>query len=136
MVQPGDTLGDIAKRYGVDYNDIAKDNNISDPNYILPGQELTINSPKSNDTSSNVSNSSSISDSTSVSNVTNNSYDIPGSTSTPEPTTIKYIIQPGDTLGDIAKKYGLDYNNIAKDNNISDPNYIITGQEIIINIKK
>ena len=130
MVQPGDTLGDIAKRYGVDYNDIAKDNNISDPNYILPGQELTINSPKSNDTSSNVSNS------TSVSNVTNNSYDIPASTSTPEPTTIKYIIQPGDTLGDIAKKYGLDYNDIAKDNNISDPNYIITGQEIIINIKK
>ena len=130
MVQPGDTLGDIAKRYGVDYNDIAKDNNISDPNYILPGQELTINSPKSNDTSSNVSNSSSIS------NVTNNSYDIPGSTSIPETATIKYIIQPGDTLGDIAKKYGLDYNDIAKDNNISDPNYIITGQEIIINIKK
>ena len=130
MVQPGDTLGDIAKRYGVDYNDIAKDNNISDPNYILPGQELTINSPKSNDTSSNVSNSSSIS------NVTNNSYDIPGSTIIPETTTIKYIIQPGDTLGDIAKKYGLDYNDIAKDNNILDPNYIITGQEIIINIKK
>ena len=130
MVQPGDTLGDIAKRYGVDYNDIAKDNNISDPNYILPGQELTISSPKSNDTSSNVSNSSSIS------YVTNNSYDIPGSTSIPETTAIKYIIQPGDTLGDIAKKYGLDYNDIAKDNNISDPNYIITGQEIIINIKK
>lgn len=38
-------------------------------------------------------------------------------------------------LIDITRRYGMDYNDIAKDNNISDPNMIISGQEIIINVK-
>ena len=84
------------------------DNNILDPNYILPGQELVIN--------------------------------VLTPTPTPMPTPSEnvecYIVQPGDTLSDIARRYGVDYNDIAMDNNILDPNYILPGQELVINVLK
>ena len=42
MVRTGDTLGAIAKRYGVTVADIQKRNNIVNPNKIFPGQLLSI----------------------------------------------------------------------------------------------
>ena len=41
-VKSGDTLSSIAKKYGTTYQKIAKDNNISNPNKIYPGQKLII----------------------------------------------------------------------------------------------
>ncbi len=46
-----------------------------------------------------------------------------------------HIIQEGETLFNIAKKVygnGYKYIDLAKDNNISDPNVIVVGQELII----
>ena len=41
-VKKGDTLSAIAKKYNTTYQKIAKDNNISNPNLIYPGQKLVI----------------------------------------------------------------------------------------------
>lgn len=41
-VKSGDTLSAIAKKYGTTYQKIAKDNGISNPNKIYPGQKLII----------------------------------------------------------------------------------------------
>lgn len=41
-VKSGDTLSGIASKYGTSYTKIAKDNNISNPNLIYPGQVLKI----------------------------------------------------------------------------------------------
>lgn len=41
-VKSGDCLSVIAKQFDVNYKDIAKDNNIQNPNLIFPGQVLTI----------------------------------------------------------------------------------------------
>lgn len=41
-VKKGDTLSGIAARYGTTYQKIAKDNGISNPNKIYPGQVLKI----------------------------------------------------------------------------------------------
>ncbi|HXN35698.1 MAG TPA: LysM peptidoglycan-binding domain-containing protein, partial [Opitutaceae bacterium] len=41
-VKPGETLGGIARKYGVRQGDIAVANNITDPRRIQPGQELVI----------------------------------------------------------------------------------------------
>jgi LysM repeat protein len=41
-VKPGETLGAIARKYGVKVGDIARANTISDPAKIHPGQELII----------------------------------------------------------------------------------------------
>ena len=43
-VQKGDTLSEIAKKYGTTYQDIAKANGISNPNLIHVGQQLKIGS--------------------------------------------------------------------------------------------
>ena len=42
IVKKGDTLSSIAKKYGTTYQKIAKDNGISNPNKIYPGQKLII----------------------------------------------------------------------------------------------
>lgn len=42
IVQKGETLGKIASKYGTTYQKIAKDNGISNPNLIYPGQKLII----------------------------------------------------------------------------------------------
>jgi len=42
VVKPGETLGAIARRYGVKVSDIDVANNITDPKRIHPGQELII----------------------------------------------------------------------------------------------
>lgn len=52
--------------------------------------------------------------------------------SNPKPTSITYIVKAGDTLIKIASKYGTTYQKIAKDNGISNPNFIKVGQKLII----
>ena len=46
--------------------------------------------------------------------------------------SIKYTVKPGETLGAIARKYGVKVGDIAKANTISDPAKIHPGQELII----
>lgn len=43
-----------------------------------------------------------------------------------------YTVKPGDTLSEIAEKFGTTYQKIASDNNISNPNLIYPGQVLII----
>jgi LysM repeat protein len=45
QVRPGDTLATIALRHGVDYQRIAADNRLADPNVIRVGQRLRIGPP-------------------------------------------------------------------------------------------
>lgn len=45
QVRPGDTLAQIALRHGVDYQRIAADNRLVDPNRIHPGQTLRLGQP-------------------------------------------------------------------------------------------
>ena len=42
IVKSGDTLSSIAAKFGTTYQKIARDNNISNPNLIYPGQKLVI----------------------------------------------------------------------------------------------
>ena len=51
-VKAGDTLSDIAKKYGTTYQDIAKANGISNPNLIYAGQTLNIGGDNSSATQS------------------------------------------------------------------------------------
>lgn len=45
---------------------------------------------------------------------------------------IVYIVKSGDTLSEIATKYGTTYQKLAAYNNISNPNLIVVGQKILI----
>ncbi len=43
-----------------------------------------------------------------------------------------YVVQPGDTLWDIAQRFGVSERELADANGINDPNQLIEGQELVI----
>lgn len=52
---------------------------------------------------------------------------------TPAPAVQTYTVKAGDTLSEIAARFGTTYQKIAADNGIADPNLIVVGQVLIIN---
>lgn len=65
----------------------------------------------------------------------------PGPTATPRPTptprpdgAIVHVVQRGDTLGTLAVQYRVTVDQIVKLNNLTDPNQISVGQELVISI--
>ena len=56
----------------------------------------------------------------------------PTETPTPEPTPITHILQAGDTLIGLARKYGVTVQAIQEANGITDPRGLLVGQQIII----
>lgn len=94
IVKSGDTLSGIASKYGTTYQELARINNIANPNVIYPGQVIKINggtvekiyTVKSGDTLSGIANKYG----TTWQNIYNNNRDIIGSNPN--------LIKPGQTL--------------------------------------
>lgn len=102
VVQPGDTLGKIANRYGTTVSTLATLNNIANPNLIYPGQVLqlpgcTVQPPP-----------------------------------TKPPAANTYVVVRGDTLSSIARHFGTTVNVLATLNGISNPDLIYAGQVLIL----
>ncbi len=107
VVQAGDTLGAIAKKFGVTVEALQEANGISDPNRLQVDQELVISQQQVEATVT----------STSVS---------------PTIAPDVYVVQAGDTLGAIAKQYGVTVEALQEANAISDPTRLQIGQKLII----
>lgn len=45
---------------------------------------------------------------------------------------LPYVVQAGDTLGALAKKYNVTIEQLMKWNNIKDPNLLTVGQRLVI----
>lgn len=109
IVRPGENLWTISRQYGVSVDAIAAANNINDVNIVVVGSQLIIpNGPVNNP---------------------------PQQDETPTPTPsdiITHIVQPGENLFRIAQRYGTTIQEIIRLNNLSDPNGIYVGQELII----
>lgn len=103
IVQRGDTLYAIARKYGTTVQELADINNIANPNLIYPGQVLRI-----------------------LTNSTVNGSETRGTGS------ITYTVQRGNTLSQIAKAYGVTVNHIVEINNIQNPNLIYPGEKLRI----
>ena len=102
-VKRGDTLSEIASRYGTTVQEIAKINGIQNANLIYPGQVLRITTNSSNHGSET--------------NSTGKTY---------------YTIKRGDTLWGISRRYGVSVQNVISWNNIQNPNLIYPGQRLIL----
>jgi LysM repeat protein len=106
VVQPGDTLSGIARRYGTTVQALAETNHIVNPNLIFAGQTLVI--PTSG----------------------GSPPPPPPPPATGGSTT--YVVQPGDTLSRIALRFGVTLQALAQTNNIGNVNLIFTGQVLAI----
>ena len=102
-VQAGETLTEIANRYGTSVNELVKLNGIPDKDLIITGQSLRIPGNGQG-----------------------------GEAGTGAGDGTSYTVQAGDTLIDIAAKHGLDYKAIAAANSIQNPDLIITGQDLML----
>lgn len=104
IVRLGDTLSLIAKRFNTTVNDLVKLNDIDNPNLIYPGEILKIPTVVNEDSKS----------------------------SSARQYIKTYIVQIGDTLSGIARKFNISVDRLAEINNIQDVNLIYPGQVLKI----
>jgi lipoprotein-anchoring transpeptidase ErfK/SrfK len=97
-VSYGDTLADIAYRYGTTVRAIMNSNGLTNSNLIWTGQRLTI----------------------------------PGSGSTPTASSRYHTVRWGDTLADIAYRYGTSVRAIMSANGLRSATHIVTGWSLLI----
>lgn len=115
-IQSGDTLNDIASRYGTTVETLARENNISDVNKIIAGNSLVVPMETV--------------DLTQFTDPVPTASDIHQADSGIVGNT--YVVQPGDTLNNLAVQYGISVDAIAEANNIQNVNMIMAGQQLII----
>lgn len=126
VVQRGDTLGNIASRFGISVRDLMRVNNISNAELIYAGQTLIIPAPTSDAPTSTLTPGSTASP-TSAPTLAPTSL-------SPSPTAegTTYVVQRGDTLARIAARFGSSVSAILRANNLANPDVIYVGQRLII----
>lgn len=102
-VQSGDTLSEIASRYGTTVQELVDINNIRNPNLIYPGEKLRV-----------------------LTNSTTQGNEERGTGS------IIYTVKRGNTLSQIAREYNVSVEHIVELNDIENPNLIYPGEKLRI----
>jgi LysM repeat protein len=109
VIQWGDTLYSIARRFGTTVDALVMANGLPNAWQIFAGQELLIPGPGAQPVPP---------------------WPVPPS---PVPTAaMTHVVQSGETLSSIAYRYATTVNAIAQANNLYNPSYIYVGQELII----
>ena len=101
-IKKGETLGGIAQSYGVSLPTLAKTNGLPDPNRIVAGSVLSIPEP---------------------------SGPPPSSTTTTgvKPAGSFHTVQLGETLEQVARRYGVSMSALAAANGIANPDFVRSG---------
>jgi soluble lytic murein transglycosylase-like protein len=104
VVQPGDTLSEIAFEHGVTVARLRALNGIIDPNRIYAGQRLRL---------------------------TGQAATVP-STPTPKGRKVVHVVASGENLTGIARRYGSTIAAIVNANGIANPSFLRVGQRLTI----
>jgi LysM repeat protein len=101
VVQRGETLSQIARRYNTTVAELQRLNNLANPGLIVAGQVIQLPSGTTG-----------------------------SSTTTGGQQT--YVVKRGDTLSQIAERFGVSTTDLAQANGITNPRLIYAGQQLII----
>lgn len=101
VVQPGDTLGGIALRFGTDVATLVRLNGLTNPDVLLAGTALVVPAP---------------------------AVRTPHPAPTPAPRGVTYTVRPGDTLWDIADRAGISLESLLAANDLDPQARIRPGQ--------
>lgn len=107
VVQAGDTLGTIARRFDTTVAQLVQLNNLTNPDRIAVGQKLIVPAAGS-------------------------AVPAAGTTPTTAGQGQKYVVQRGDTLLSIARRFGVTVKQLQAANNITNPDRIYPGQVLTI----
>jgi LysM repeat protein len=119
-VSKGDTLSTIAKKNQLTKAELAAANKLKVGSILHVGQKLIIPSKQGQAPSAPL-----------ASSAARTPEAAPASDKAPADAT-KHTVKAGETLGAIARKYGVKQGDIAVANNITDPKKIQPGQELVI----
>lgn len=155
VVEPGETLGEIAAKYQSSVSALAKANNLANPNVIAigtklsipigaspgspatvithvvkPGESLALIAAKYGTTVETIAELNGITNPSVI--YTGTSLTVQG---TPPPksvgeTTGIHVVKAGETLGKIAAAYGISVAELVEANELADPNQIVVGAEL------
>ena len=104
LVEVGDSLSKIAKRYDTTTEILAAINGICDVNQIYVGQKILLAGAEFE---------------------TDDEVD-------PEPISVTVLVEVGDSLSKIAKQYDTTVDDLMVTNDITDPNLLLVGQELVV----
>lgn len=128
----GDSLWSIAKKHGIAVTELAAANNLKTGATLQVGQKLVVPSKSGASTHSAPTGASHAaapaaqpSKSTEVASETVPAAKVSGSST-------RHVVKAGETLGSIARKYGVKSGDIAVANNITNPASLRVGRELVI----
>jgi len=107
VVEPGDTLSEIAQATGTSVVGLMAENDLASPDRIRVGQALSIPHRDGSQGTSAAETPAAVASST-------------------------YVVRAGDTLGHIAQRFGVSTAALASANDLSSPHRIREGQELIV----
>lgn len=105
-VQPGETLSQIADRLGVSMTRLMKLNGITNPDHVESGSKLT------------------------VPNSVSSSGRAKGTSTSSTAKTTKVTVKDGETLSEIADRYGMSVNELVRLNDLSNADHVETGSTL------
>lgn len=123
----GDSLWSIAKKNHLTVSELAKANSINTGATLQPGKKLIIpgkpGAAKAADLATAPATTAS----------TTRTVGAPAaSTARPNGESVKHTVQPGESMGVIARKYQITVGELATANNITDPSKVRAGQQLVI----
>ena len=107
VVRPGDTLTSISRRHGVEIETIVELNGLANANRIFVGQELRLEPAATPATA-------------------------PAAPAAPVVVARTHVVQAGEHLTGIARRYGVTIAAVAAANGVSNPSRIFAGQRLAI----
>lgn len=120
-VQIGDTLASIARKFGLSAAALQEANGISNPDLIWVGQKLMIPGDDGAAATDATPAAAAASDSAT-----------PEPTVAPLPTPTVHVVQAGETLSQIAKRYGVSVDALVTTNGLGSADMIRVGMKLII----
>jgi LysM repeat protein len=105
-VQPGETLSQIADRLGISMTRLMKLNGITNPDHVESGSKLTVPSSVSS------------------------SGRAKGASTSSNANTTKVTVKDGETLSEIADRYGMSVNELVRLNALNNADHVETGSTL------
>ncbi|HZK50247.1 MAG TPA: LysM peptidoglycan-binding domain-containing protein [Actinomycetota bacterium] len=157
VVSKGETLSDIAVRYGTTTGALARANGLNDPNFIVAGTRLTITTGGASSSAGGSTHTiragetlwdlaqrfgttvDALARANGISNpnlvVAGTTISVSGGDGGSAPVAMSgasHSVQAGETLSDIAARFGVSVSSLARANGISNPNFIVAGTSITV----